>query len=236
MVVLASILALASCRTNPEVAKKRYLESGNRYFDKAKYKEARIMYKDALQKDNRLGPAWYHLGLTALKLSSHAEAVSALRRAIELLPQDQPDRWDAVAKLADLFLQFGRDQKGLMDEVATFSSDLLKHDRNSYDGHRLTADLDFYRAIESAKGGKKAEGLQYLKNAIKEYGKADQIKPNQPGFGCSSPRTCREAGHRGQRKGCTRKCSHRTRLRSPPIRNCTGCTFREEIRSWPRRC
>ena len=98
---------------NPDVAKKRYLESGNRYFDKAKYKEARIMYKDALQKDKRYGPAWYKLGLTALKLGSHAEAVSAFRRAVELLPLDQPDRWDSMAKLADLFLQFGRDQKTL---------------------------------------------------------------------------------------------------------------------------
>ena len=111
VVVLAVVLGMASCRTNPDVAKKRYLESGNRYFDKARFKEARIMYKDSLQKDKRYGPAWYKLGLTALKLGSHAEAVSAFRRAVELLPHDQPDRWDSMAKLADLFLQFGRDQK-----------------------------------------------------------------------------------------------------------------------------
>ena len=112
LMALGCFWGLTSCRTNPEVAKKRYLESGNRYFEKAKYKEARIMYKDALQKDNRYGPAWYHLGLTALKLSSHAEAVSALRRAIELLPQDQPDRWDAMARLADLFLNTAGIRKG----------------------------------------------------------------------------------------------------------------------------
>ena len=137
------------------------------------------MYKDALQKDNRYGPAWDPLGLTALKLNAHSEAVSGLRRAIELLPPDQPDRWDAMAKLADLFLQYGREQKGLIDEVATFSSELLKHDPNSYDGHRLTADLDFYHAIESAKSGKREEGLEYLTDSIEEYQKADQLKPNQ---------------------------------------------------------
>ena len=61
LAVVVCIWGLASCRTNPEVAKKRYLESGNRYFERAKYKEARIMYKDALQRTIATGPpgtAW----------------------------------------------------------------------------------------------------------------------------------------------------------------------------------
>src|SRR5215831_16260055 len=112
-IVLAALIGLVSCSTNPDVAKKRYLEGGNKYFERGKYKEARIMYKDALQKDKRYGPAWYHLGVTALKLGSFAEAVASLRRAVELLPPDQPDHWDATVKISDIFLQFGREQPAL---------------------------------------------------------------------------------------------------------------------------
>jgi tetratricopeptide (TPR) repeat protein len=179
--VLSAVLGIVSCRTDPDVAKKRYLESGNRYYDKAKYKEARIMYKDALQKDKRYGPAWYRLGLTALKLGTHGEAVSSLRRAVELLPMDQPDRWDAVAKMADLFLQYGRDQKSLIDEVEKFSSELLKHDPNSFDGHRIAADLSFFRAMEAVKAAKRTEAMESLDAALKEYNRANEIKPNQVG-------------------------------------------------------
>ena len=68
-----------------------------------------------------------------------------------------------------------------MDEVATFSAELLKHDPNSFDGHRLTADLDFFRAVEAVKIGKKTEGPAYLENCIKEYGTANGIMPNQFG-------------------------------------------------------
>src|ERR1019366_904997 len=83
-IILTVVFALVSCSRDPNVAKRRYLESGNKYFDNGKYKEARIMYLNA--KDQRWGPAYYKLGLTALKLGSMTEAVNAFRRAVELLP------------------------------------------------------------------------------------------------------------------------------------------------------
>src|SRR5438270_384966 len=94
--LLATIVVLGGCNRDPNVAKRRYLDSGNRYFEKGKYKEARIMYLDALKKDHRYGPAYYHLGLTALKIGPTSEAVSALRRAVELLPLEAADHWDAL--------------------------------------------------------------------------------------------------------------------------------------------
>src|SRR4051812_41113932 len=63
IILLSAIGLLAGCSRDPNVVKKRYLDSGNRYFEKGKYKEARIMYLDALQKDQRYGPAYYKLGL-----------------------------------------------------------------------------------------------------------------------------------------------------------------------------
>src|SRR5579883_2281790 len=136
--VLLCFLALAgACNRDPKVARKRYLDSGNRYFDKGKYKEARIMYMDALQKDMRYGPAYYKLGLTALKIGPVQEAVSALRKAIELLPQEDADHWDAMVKLTDLYLLVAREQKQIQIRQLDHVTKILKHDPNSFDGHRL---------------------------------------------------------------------------------------------------
>ena len=115
-IIATAMLALVSCSRDPNVAKRRYLESGNKYFDKGKYKEARIMYLNAKAKDQRWGPAYYKLGLTALKTGSVTEAVNALRRAVELLPESEADHWDAVVKLSEIYLGVTR-EKTYLDEV-----------------------------------------------------------------------------------------------------------------------
>ena len=95
-IVLISVLGLASCSRDPNFVKKRYLDRGNVYFERGKYKEAAIMYKDALQKDQRYGAAHYKLALTYLKEGQLAGMVSELRKAVELLPKSDPTigtRW-----------------------------------------------------------------------------------------------------------------------------------------------
>src|SRR5882724_8483241 len=98
--ILPLVILMASCSRDPRVLAKRYLDNGNKFFDKGKYKEASIMYRRALQKDLRFGEAYYRLALTDMKLASYGDAVRALRRAVEL----QPDNVDAAAKLADIFI------------------------------------------------------------------------------------------------------------------------------------
>src|SRR5579863_4002028 len=102
VIVTIALLALVSCTRDPNVAKQRYLESGNKYFEKGRYKEARIKYLNALQKDMRFGPAYYGRGMAELKLGSLVPAVLSFRRAIELLPAENPNRWDAMTKAAEI--------------------------------------------------------------------------------------------------------------------------------------
>src|SRR5690242_9803689 len=109
--LLAMMTVLGACSRDPNVVKKRYLDSGNKYFDRGKYKEARIMYMDALQKDQRYGMAHYHLGLTALKIGPMIEAVNAFRRSYELLPKNTPEYWDSAVKLSEIYLMVAREQK-----------------------------------------------------------------------------------------------------------------------------
>ena len=153
-VILAVLVGFTSCSRDPAVVKKRYLESGNKYFDKGRYKEASIQYRNALKRDPKYGAAYYKLALVSLKMRDGGGALSALRRAVELIPLDQPDHWDAVSTLSDLFLLGAREAtrevaKQLIDEVETFTKKLLEHDPNSFDGHRLKGDLNFYYATDA---------------------------------------------------------------------------------------
>src|SRR5579863_4334914 len=91
------LLALSACTRDPKVLAQRYLDNGNKFFAKGKFKEAVIMYRSALAKDKRFGEGYYRLALADLKLGALSDAAQALRRAVEL----QPGNSDAATKLAD---------------------------------------------------------------------------------------------------------------------------------------
>ncbi len=128
LTLLPVMVILASCSRDPKAQAQRYLDNGNKFFAKAKYKEASIMYRRALQKDLRFGDAYYRLGLTDLKLAAFGDASKMLRRAVEL----QPTNADAATKLADLYLvasiQDTAHQDQLLKEVRDLSDKLLQMD------------------------------------------------------------------------------------------------------------
>jgi tetratricopeptide (TPR) repeat protein len=172
-------VALISCGQNREAAKKRFLARGNQYYARGKYKEASIMYRNALQKDRRYGLAYYRLALTDLKLERISNAVDELRRAIELIPNNQPEHIDSQVHLADIYLAFARDSQ-FLSEVEGMVKELLQRDPNSYDGHRLTAELDFARAKKDAHTAAPQETEARLTAAIAEYRLAMSIKTPEP--------------------------------------------------------
>jgi len=176
LAVCLAALTLVSCSRDPNVAKKRYLENGNKYFARGKYREASIMYRNALQKDQRYGLAYYHLALTDLKLNRVPNALGEFRRAIELIPASQPEHVDSQVHLAEIYLAFTRESQYLA-EVEGIIKELLARDPNSYDGHRLNGDLNFVRAQSAFHAGQTKDSLEDLDRAIAEYRKAASIKP-----------------------------------------------------------
>ena len=165
LAVVPVVLVLASCSRDPKVQAQRYLDNGNKFFARAKFKEASIMYRRALQKDLRFGEAYYRLALTDMKLAAYGDAVRMLVRAVDL----QPDNTDAATKLADLYLlastqdpahaeQLTKDAKDLADK-------LLKQNATSFDGHRLYGQLALLRRDPAA--------------AVKEFAVANQTRPFQ---------------------------------------------------------
>ena len=115
----------------------------------------------------------------SLKVSDIGGAVSSLRRAVELIPADQTEHWDAVVKLTEIYLAVARGEKQYMDEVEKSVGELLKHDPNSFDGHRLLGDLNYSKATVAYKDKKIGEGQAFLDAAGAEYRKADALKPAQ---------------------------------------------------------
>src|SRR5215831_19404969 len=101
LAVVTALLLLVSCNRDPNVLKKKYLEMGDTYFKRQQYKQAALLYRNALQRDQKYGMAYYKLGLTQLKLQNPGAALNALRRAVELLPAGTAERGDANIKLSD---------------------------------------------------------------------------------------------------------------------------------------
>src|ERR1700722_2964459 len=166
LAVLPLLLIVVSCSRDPKVQAQRIVDNGNKFFSKGRYREAALMYRRALQKDLKFGEAYYRLGLTDLKLAAYGDAVHALRRAVEL----QPNNTDAMTKLADLFLLAAFSDPPhsgqYVKESTELAGKLLQADPKSYDGHRILAQMALL-------GGKPAE-------AITEFEAANATKPNTP--------------------------------------------------------
>lgn len=164
--LLVLLCFVAACNRDPNVAKKKYVENGNRYYEKGKYKEALIMYRNALKRDMRFGEAYYRSALAELKLNRYAEAARDLQRAVEL----QPDNLEAHTRLTNLFLNAyladRKKSKNLLSELNSLSDRLAKNFPNSYDDARVKGYLALF-------DGQAPKALEY-------FDKANKIKPYQP--------------------------------------------------------
>jgi len=96
--VVCLLAALTGCSRDPNVRKQKYLESGQRYFDKAAYREAEIQFQNAIQVDARFAEAHYKLAQTAMKLEQWPLAYQELSKTIEI----RPDQYAAHLDLANL--------------------------------------------------------------------------------------------------------------------------------------
>jgi Tfp pilus assembly protein PilF len=94
--LLASLLT--GCSRDPNVRKQKYFESGQRFFEKSKFREAAIQYSNAIQVDPRFADAHYRLALTYLRLGEVNRGFQELQRTVEL----QPDNYAARVDIANM--------------------------------------------------------------------------------------------------------------------------------------
>jgi tetratricopeptide (TPR) repeat protein len=181
--VLLVALTLISCQRDRAVAKKQYVESGNKYLARGRFKEAVIQYQNAVKIDPRYGPAHYKLGGVYLKLKppSVALSIKEFRNAVELLKDNQAyqeEYKDSIVQLSQLELVFLNKDKQTMEDVQGYCDELLKKDPNSFDGFRLTGNFDFTRAGQEADP---TVAATLLDSAMDNYRKAEAIKPDDLG-------------------------------------------------------
>src|SRR5579863_3942506 len=97
-------VSLMSCNRDPNYLKEKYLQSGIKYYDGGRFKEASIMFRKSIDADRKFGPPYYHLALTYLKQGQVANAVPAFRRAQELLKPGTDDADDTDLKLSEIMV------------------------------------------------------------------------------------------------------------------------------------
>src|SRR5580700_10253879 len=176
-------VSLISCNRDPNYLKQKYLQSGIKYFDGGRFKEASIMFRKSIEADRKFGPAYYHLALTDLKQGLVPNAVPAFRRAHELLKPGTDDANDTDLKLSEIMIiaaQAQDNNEAILKEVQQNVDGLLKRNPKSWQGHKLSGDLamiataKLYRAADLP-GAKKELGV-----AITEYRTALSVKPGDP--------------------------------------------------------
>ncbi|MDX2150583.1 MAG: tetratricopeptide repeat protein [Bryobacteraceae bacterium] len=162
---LVIVLLLTGCSRDPNVLKKKYVENGDKYFARGKFKEASILYRKAIGQDGRYGDAFAKLAEAEIRLGRFPQAMRAYHSAVELLPQNT----EIPAKLANLYLTIYAAQPNnapLRAEIVQLRDLLVKRSPNSFDALRLEGyvelmDRQFEKAVEKLRA-------------------AERVKPGQP--------------------------------------------------------
>jgi tetratricopeptide (TPR) repeat protein len=178
-VTFAAVL-LISCSRDPNYLKAKYLQSGKKYYDAGRYKEASIMFRKSIETDRRYGLAYYELALTELKLSQLANAVPALRRAHELIKPGTAEANDTDLKLGEIMVMAAQSQTNneqIVKDIQQIADGLLARNPNSWEGHKLTGDLDILATGREYRAGHSPEAKKALEQGIVEYRHALTLKP-----------------------------------------------------------
>lgn len=156
--VFVSLAVMSGCSHDPNVRKQKYLQSGNKYFERGRYREAAIEYQNAIETDKGFADAHHQLALCYMREAIWNGAYQELSRTVEL----QPANTKAEVELGNLLLA-GRQFK----QAQFWAETALGHDANNAAAHVLLANAD--------------AGLQNIEESLSEMQKAIELAPDQPG-------------------------------------------------------
>lgn len=156
MVSICLALMLVGCKSDPNVKKQKFLESGNRYMENKQFNEAAIQYQNAIQIDPDFAEAHYQLAQASLGMTNWTAALQELQKTVSLRPLDMRAQYD----LGSLYL--GTRNYSDAEQIALV---MLEKDPNNPDGHALMANIDVVQ--------------NKLVEARDEFEKALQLAPNK---------------------------------------------------------
>jgi tetratricopeptide (TPR) repeat protein len=158
-VLFIAVALMAGCHRDPNVRKQKYLESGNRYSEQGKYREAAIQYMNALKVDKSFPEAHYALAQTYMHLGQYSGAYAELTRTVDLQPANLKARID----LGNLLLAGGK-----IDEAQKQADAIMAAQPNNPDLHAILS------AIALKRGNRDL--------ALSEIGKALQLESGRAAF------------------------------------------------------
>lgn len=159
VVGLVASLALSGCKHDPNVQKRKYFESGKRYENEGKLREAAIQFSNAIKVDRKYAAAHYELAKTYVQLGSMIAAYQELQRAVALDPKNVQARLD----LGNMLFA-----GGVPDRAKIQAQTVLQAQPNNADAYALLARV-------AQKQGDHAEALKDIQHAL-------ELDPNRAAF------------------------------------------------------
>ena len=155
---LAVTVLASACSQDVVLAKRKYFDSGNHYFEQKKYAEATIQYSNAIHLDNQFGDARLKLADTYKALGNTRAAFPEYIRAADLLP----DSDEAQLKAGNLLVN-----GGFFKEAKERARAVLQRSPNNVAGLVLL--------------GNSLAGLRDLDEGIGVMARAIQVDPESAG-------------------------------------------------------
>ncbi len=149
------VFALA-CSRDPNAAKRRYVERGDRAAAAGKYSEAVLEYRNAVQQAPRAGDARKKLADALVRAGNLPNALGEYVRAADLLPDDL----SLQVKAGNLLLLAGR-----FDDAKARGENVLARDKQNVDAAILVANAD--------------AGLKDLDGAVAQIEDALKVDPDR---------------------------------------------------------
>ena len=131
---MLAVVLLGGCSRNPDVAKRKYLESGMKYMEQEKYDSAAIQFKKALQIDPKYAEAHYQLANADMKQGKNSDAFKEMSTAVEL----DPTHIKARLALGGMYLSSGSHFYSNAEEQARY---VTEHDPQNSDGYVLLGNV-----------------------------------------------------------------------------------------------
>ena len=156
--IAASLATTLACSRNPESAKRKYAESGDRYAAAGRTAEAVLEYRNALKIDARAGEVRRKLAEVLLKRGELPAALGEYVRAADLLPADRA----VQLKAGNLLLLAGR-----FDDAKARAEKILEQAPRDVDAQTLLANS--------------YAGLKDLDAAVSQIEEALKIAPDRSG-------------------------------------------------------
>ncbi len=136
--LLAAVVSLGGC-TNPAKAKAEHLSKGEAYLKDAKYQEASLEFRNALQIDDSLAAAHWGLARAYEELQQFPEMMAELRKTVAL----DANNLDARNKLGNYYIAGSRGKAELIAEAERLAKEVLQKDPNNIEGHILMGSVLF---------------------------------------------------------------------------------------------